>query len=276
MGCDVAVGGATAAEMRLIEHLFDARDRTFSRFRHDSELSRVNRSSSLVVPISAPFAEMVDIALRAAARTNGIVDPTLGDAVEAAGYDRDFAELDSRRPADAGARGRRRAVWTRSGMLFRPRGLRLDLNGVVKGKTVDDALTLIAGECGFVSAGGDLVTRGPLDVALPGGGAVRVVAGGLATSGTARRRWLRDGVLQHHLIDPRTGRPAESPWLEVTVSAATCLQADIAAKAAFLHGFEGPRYLEEHGLAGRFLRRNGSVVCTARWPSALTPEDAVA
>jgi thiamine biosynthesis lipoprotein len=164
----------------------------------------------------------------------------------------------------------------RSGVLFRPRGLLLDLNGVVKGKTVDDALQLIAGGDAFVSAGGDLATRGPLDVALPGGGAVRVVAGALATSGTAKRRWLQEGVWQHHLIDPRTGCPSDSPWFEVTVTAATCVQADVAAKAAFLLGFDGPRFLEERALAGRFLGRSGGVVCTSSWPSSLATREAVA
>jgi thiamine biosynthesis lipoprotein len=103
-----------------------------------------------------------------------------------------------------------------------------------------------------------------------------VLAGGLATSGAAKRRWLRDGVWQHHLIDPRTGRPAESPWLEVTVSAATCLQADIAAKAAFLLGSHGPRYLHDRRLGARFLTRDGRVVCTATWPDSLVPQDAAA
>jgi thiamine biosynthesis lipoprotein len=276
MGCEVGVGGATTGELRRIVDLFEARDRMFSRFRPDSELSRVNRSSGLVIAVSAPFAEMVEAALAAAAMTDGIVDPTLGDAIEAAGYDRDFVQIDARRPAEAGAQGRRKEIWMRGGYLFRPRDLQLDLNGVVKGKTVDDALQLIAGSDCFVSAGGDLAARGAIDVALPGGGAVRVVAGGLATSGTAKRRWLRDGVWQHHLIDPRTGRPSESPWFEVTVSAATCLQADIAAKAAFLLGFDGPRLLEERALAGRFLRRNGTAVCTSRWPSSLATRGAVA
>jgi FAD:protein FMN transferase len=265
MACEVVVGGATPAETRRVEELFGARDLMFSRFRCDSELSRVNRSNGFVVPVSAPFAEMIDVSLAAAARTGGMVDPTLGEAIEAAGYDRDFAQLERRGPARPGARGRWRAVWTAGSFLFRPTGLRLDLNGVVKGKTVDDALQLIAGDESFVSAGGDLATRGALDAAVPGGGAVHVLAGGLATSGTAKRRWLRDGVWQHHLVDPRTGRPAESPWLEVTVAAGTCLQADIAAKAAFLLGFDGPRYLEERGLAGRFLRPHGDVVLTATW-----------
>src|SRR5436305_1683516 len=105
--------------------------------------------------------------------------------------------------------------------------------------------------------------RGPFDVALPDGGAVRVLTGGLATSGTAKRRWLRAGVWQHHLIDPRTGRPCATPWQEVTVSAATCLQADVAAKAALLLGEDGPRYLERHGLAGRFIRSEGDALSVA-------------
>jgi FAD:protein FMN transferase len=153
------------------------------------------------------------------------------------------------------------------GFLFRPRGVCLDLNGVVKSRTVDDALELIRGN-GFVSAGGDLRVRGALDVGLPVGDAVRLIGSGLATSGRAKRRWLQAGVWKHHLIDARTGAPADSPWLEVSVSAATCLQADVAAKAAFLLGREGVRFLDERGLAGRFLLPNGGTVCAAGWWSS--------
>jgi thiamine biosynthesis lipoprotein len=206
---------------------------------------------------------MVELALRAARQTGGLVDPTLGAAIEAAGYDRDFAELTpSAAAAEPGARGRWRYVRLRQTLLHRPHGVRLDLNGVVKGKTVDDALTLIDGD-GFVSAGGDLAARGAVDVVMPDGGAVRVLKGGLATSSTATRRWLRAGMWQHHLIDPRTGRPSETPWQEVTVSAATCLQADVAAKAALLLGDAGPRYLERNGLAGRFIPSEGDAVSVA-------------
>jgi thiamine biosynthesis lipoprotein len=146
--------------------------------------------------------------------------------------------------------------------VHRTHGVRLDLNGVVKGKTVDDALALIVGD-GFVSAGGDLAARGAVDVALPGGGAVRVLKGGLATSSIAKRRWVRAGTWQHHLIDPATGRPSVTPWQEVTVSAATCLWADVAAKAALLLGPEGPRWLERRGLAGRFRPSDGDPVSVA-------------
>ena len=182
----------------------------------------------------------------------------------AAGYDRDFAlGLDSDDPVrTAVARGGLR----RLGPVLRlAAGVQLDLNGVVKALAVDRAAALLDGE-GFVSAGGDLATRGPVDVALSGGEAVRV-HGGLATSGTTRRRWLRAGELQHHLIDPRTGRPADTPWSEVTVCGATCLAADVAAKAALLLGEDGPAWLERRGLPGRFV--GAEIVTTAAWAGAL-------
>ncbi|MFL6017267.1 MAG: FAD:protein FMN transferase [Gaiellaceae bacterium] len=263
MGCDVVVGGATTAERRGIERLFVDRDARFSRFRPDSELNRVNDAAGIVVDVSAAFAEMVEVAVRAARLTDGLVDPTLGAAIEAAGYDRDFSGLTpSADPAEPGARGRWRSLRLRRTLLHRPHGVRLDLNGVVKGKTVDDALALIDGD-GFVSAGGDIAARGAVDLAMPDGGAVRLLEGGLATSSIAKRCWLRAGIWQHHLIDPRTGRPCETPWQHVTVSAATCLQADVAAKAALLLGDAGPSYLARHGLAGRFFPGEGDAVRVA-------------
>ena len=114
----------------------------------------------------------------------------------------------------------------------------LDLNGVVKGQTVDDALDLLGD--GWVSAGGDIATTVPLVVGLPGGDAINLERGGLATSSVARRAWRRGGVRQHHLIDPSTGLPSTSPWRDVTVAAQSCYVADVAAKAALLLGAGGP------------------------------------
>ena len=268
MGCAVLVEGATQAEQPRIEGLFAERDRIFSRFRPDSELNRVNGSRALVVEVSAEFAEMTALALRVARKTNGLVDPTLGAAVEATGYDRDFGELrPDPRPPSAGSPGRWQSVRVARRWLSRPPGLRLDLNGVVKSRTVDDALRLIAG-AGFVGAGGDLATRLPVDIALPGGGAVRLVRGGIATSGRVKRRWLRAGVWHHHLIDPHTGRASGSSWLEVTAGAGTCLRADVAAKAAFLLSDAGPAWLDVRGLAGRFVAPD-RMVETAAWRQAL-------
>ena len=257
------------AELTRIEALFLDRDLRFSRFRSDSELSRVNSARGQVVRISPEFESMVRQAVRAATGTGGLVDPTLGTAIEEAGYDLDFDELAPRaQPAGRGEPGRWRSLRLSDGWLSRPPGLRLDLNGVVKGQTVDDALGLLSGE-GFVSAGGDLASTGPVDVELPGHAAARLVSGGLATSGSAKRRWLRAEEWQHHLIDPGTGRPSDSPWLEVTVSAATCLQADVAAKAAFLLGLGGPSWLDARGLAGRFVFREGKTLTNLTWKRSL-------
>jgi thiamine biosynthesis lipoprotein len=137
MGCIVEVGGATAGEAAAIERIFQARDRQFSRFRDDSELSRVNRTSREVLTVSKTFGQMVERALAAASATRGLVDPTLASALTAAGYDRDFDELEPRAEvARAGAPGRWRAVRMVGRLLIRPVGLELDLNGVVKGQTV--------------------------------------------------------------------------------------------------------------------------------------------
>jgi FAD:protein FMN transferase len=148
-------------------------------------------------------------------------------------------------------------------LLDRPGSVRLDLNGVVKAMAVDDALALSKAD--WVSAGGDLATRRPLEVELPGGGSIRLERGALATSGSSRRRWMRGAAMQHHLIDPRTGAPADSPWEQVTVCGATCLMADVAAKAAFLMGEAGPGWLDARGMPGRFLRPDGSVETNAAW-----------
>ena len=270
MGCVVEVGGADGREAAAIERLFQARNRQFSRFRPQSELSRVNRADRELIVVSKTFGQMVERALKAARATGGLVDPTLGAALRTAGYDKDFHELRPRSgPALAGPVGRWRSVRVTGRLLARPAGVELDLNGVVKGQTVDEALDLLSGE-GFVSAGGDYAGRGAFDVALPAGGSIRVTRGGLATSGTTKRRWLRAGRWQHHLLDPRTGTPAASPWSEVTVSAATCLQADIAAKAAFLLAEEGPEWLDERALPGRFLSEDGTEVVNESWRRALS------
>lgn len=231
MGCAVVVAGA---DPEAVAAVFERWEGTFSLFRPGSELSRVNHSPARVVAVSPLFAHALDVALAAAADTDGLVDPTLS--------------------------GRWREVVGDGSFLSRPPGVALDLNGVVKALAVDDAADLIGGG-GFVAAGGDIAVRGPVDVALPGGGAVRVVEGGLATSGVASRG--------RHLVDPRTRRPSDSPWEQVTASGASCLAADVSAKAAFLLGDEGPRWLDERSIAGRFVRLDGEIVENDTWRRAL-------
>jgi thiamine biosynthesis lipoprotein len=274
MGCEVVLGGADGAQMSAIRALFEHREQAFSRFRSDSELSRVNRADTPTVVVSELFAETLADALGAAAQTGGLVDPTLGVALEDAGYDRDFALMRSEDwPAGRGAPGRFTAVELRGRMLTRPIDVKLDLNGVVKARTVDDALSLLCGS-GFVAAGGDVAARGGAVIGLPGGGALNLHNGGVATSGTTRRRWRRNGLVQHHLIDPATGRPSDSIWNLVTVAAATCRDADVAAKAAYLLGPEGPAWLDERDLPGRFSSLAGEVT-NRTWKAELgVPEGA--
>jgi FAD:protein FMN transferase len=230
MGCDVAVaGGDPEATAALLERWED----TFSLFRPESELCRVNRAEAQILAVSPLFAQALRVALDVAAETEGLVDPTLCE-----------------RWPEVVLSGR---------LLSRPTGLALDLNGVVKALAVDEAVAALDGP-GFVSVGGDLAVRGPVDVALPAEGSVRVVSGGLATSGTASR-----GA---HLVDTAAGEPSESPWEQVTASGTSCLAADVAAKAGFLLGERGPDWLDERGIAGRFVAPDGEVLENLAWAGA--------
>ena len=269
MGCDIVVAGASTSQRIEIERLFASRDRRFSRFRSQSELSRVNAAGGKPVHVSQEFADMVAVSLEAAGETSRLVDPTLGAELEHAGYDTDFASLRPGPRVTVSRAPRRHALPQLVGRLLTvPSGVRLDLNGVVKGQTVDDALALLEGN-GFVSAGGDVAVRGALVAALPHGGEVSLLAGALATSGVDRRRWTRGGEAQHHLIDPSTGLPSRSPWEQVTVCGRTCLAADIAAKAGFLLGTAGPAWLDARGLPGRFVRSDREIVLNRSWERAL-------
>jgi thiamine biosynthesis lipoprotein len=263
MGCDVQL--PYGAPIDSVQALFHARDACFSRFNDSSELNAINAVPLGVAVVSEDFASMLTLAIDAARATGGLISPAVGAAILAAGYDRDFHRV----PRDVGAVEPAEvppleAISLRGRVLLRAAPVTLDLNGVVKGKTVDDALALLDGS-GWVSAGGDVAAAEPVVVGLPGGDAITVHSGGLATSSVAKRSWLADGERQHHLIDPRSGAPAASPWRDVTVAAPTCLRADVAAKAALILGFDGPWWLERQGLAGRFVDHHGHVTLTSRW-----------
>lgn len=274
MGCEVVVGGATRDDAAAIERLFATLEASLTRFRPDSDLERLNRSPSEATIVSPLLATALDDALRAASATNGLFDPTIAAALAAAGYDRTFAEIEPGPGGDPLPAGRWREIRLSGLLVRRPAGLRLDLNGVVKGRAVDDALALLEGE-GFVSAGGDLATRGELVVALPGGGTVTLHSGALATSGVTTRAWDRaDGSRAHHLIDPATGAPADVRWACVTVCASTCLAADVAAKTAFLLGDDGPAWVEQQALQGRFLAET-DVVLAGGWPESSASETCI-
>ena len=267
MGCEIVVRGGTGSEYLAIERLFSERDATFSRFNPQSELNGVNASAGRLVLVSPLFADTLRVALKAAEETEGMVEPTLGTALEAAGYTRDSSTL-SADPQPPGPPPVSSPVFALGRLVGLRPSVKLDLNGVVKSQAVDDALTLLSGD-GFVSAGGDLVTRGEITVALPAGGSVSLRKGALATSGITKRWWLRDGQVPHHLIDARTGLPAASPWTQVTACGATCVAADVAAKVGFLLGERGPGWLDERGIPARFLTADGDVSINEAWRDSM-------
>lgn len=266
MGCDVAL----SADAPAVRELFHARDQRFSRFIEGSELNAVNACPLGVTVVSEELSSMLLLAVDAARATGGLVTPAVGGALLRAGYDRDSAAMPADgEPVEPARMPSLDSLSLRGRVLLRTEPVVLDLNGVVKSKTVDDALALLGS--GWVSAGGDVATTVPVQVGLTGGGAVTLDAGGLATSSVTVRAWRRGGETQHHLIDPATGAPARTPWRDVTVAAENCVAADIAAKAALLLGPAGPSWLDRRNLPGRFVTHRGAVQFNETWRS-LAPE----
>ncbi|MCH5672045.1 FAD:protein FMN transferase [Streptomyces gilvus] len=276
----------SAAEAVLRQELADV-DVTCSRFRPDSELTRVNLAAGTPTTVGERFAEALEAALRAARLTDGAVDPTAGDAVIALGYDRTFVSLrpDDARPLPVArpATGWRRIVWnSRTRRLLLPPHTRLDLGATAKALTSDRAARRAAAVTGcgvLVNLGGDLATAGPApeggwrvaladDHARPrvDGPAVTVSGGALATSGIRVRTWRRAGRTLHHIVDPATGEPAAPVWRTATVAAADCVDANTAATAAIVLGVRAPDWLRGTGLPARLVHLDGTVVRLGGWP----------
>jgi thiamine biosynthesis lipoprotein len=243
---DAPAGDRAERALDRAEAELERLEQVLSRFRPGSELSRLNRdgrSSSA----SPDLVRVVELALAAREATGGRFDATVHDAVVAAGYDRTFEEV----PADAPA-GVDRDVTCGGTVHVDGRtielspGVRRALGGIGKGYAVDRVAELlaIAGPC-LVNAGGDLAVRGgSWPVGVTDGLTLELSSGGMATSGRDRRRWVRGGKELHHLIDPSTGRPAESALVRVTVVAASAADAEVLAKAAFLGAeVDAPRVL---------------------------------
>ena len=289
MGTDHAVvvedAAALPAAMAIVQAQFKEIDETCSRFKPDSELSRVNRQAGGGdVPLSPLLAEAIEAALESALMTGGLVDLTVGKCVEDAGYTVTFRDL----PADAPASQlhvRRLIGWQAlaydpvARTLRLPDGVGLDLGASAKAWAADRAAEAVAGRLGvsvMVSCGGDVAVRGPaplagwpirvsLDVDSDEWQDVVVFDGGLATSGTTSRRWRRGGVEMHHIIDPATGLPAQTPWAMVSVAAATCLEANAAATAALILGDRAPAWLENLKLPARLVNTRGEVRFAGGW-----------
>jgi FAD:protein FMN transferase len=278
-----------AAMLRLEIASFDL---ACNRFRPESEISALNRVGHTTEPASRVFMQALMSALRAARITDGAVDPTVGRSLLALGYDRDYREMRERRvdlplaelPTSAPGWHRVR-VDERERQVELPSGIVLDLGATAKALCVDRAAQAIARELDVgvvVNIGGDLAVAGP----APVGGwlvsvredpsderrddqcSVSVFDGGMATSGTSVRKWTRAGRDMHHIVDPRTGWPASAVWTLVTVSAASCLDANTASTAAIVWGHEAPFRLAQFGLPARFVSVAGQVIEVGGWPEA--------
>lgn len=281
MNTDVSVTAAAAEEpavAALVAETFEEAEQRFSRFRADSELSRLNRAREPVVVSEALFAAL-SRARAYAELTDGLFDPGVGGALAALGYDRSFAPgaLDRPRVPDRPARVGRFAdvkLDPISRRVERPEHVQIDLGGMIKGHTVDVAAEHLRGR-GAIDAGGDAAVRGPsptgeawlVDVEDPQDAsrtlatlAVRDAA--VATSADNRRRWRAGNAVAHHLIDPRTQAAAVTDLAQVTVVAPHAELADVLAKTAFLLGaHEARRFLERQpGVGGVLVRRCGEVV----------------
>jgi thiamine biosynthesis lipoprotein len=254
-------------------------------------LEALNAASGAPVVVGPLLLEAVAASLRAARLTDGDVDPTIGRALIALGYDRDFSALErprrgvAKRLAFTDVAGWRTVRLDEQARTIRlPRGVRLDLGATAKALAADRAAARAADACGcevLVSLGGDIAMAG----APPGGWRVRVTddhrggeeapgqwialhGGGLATSSVTTRSWQMPWGPAHHLIDPRTGRPTGGPWRTVTVAAASCLDANAASTAAIVRGDRAPQWLCSLSLPSRLVGHDGRVRHLAGWPTA--------
>jgi len=271
----------------LVRARLDAVGAACSRFLPTSELARAEAAGG-PVEVSPLLADLVATALDAARRTDGDLDPLLGDDLRALGYDRDWHLLGTSAgvPVHVGARPPRpdwREVRLDGLVLSLPPGARADLGGTAKERAADLAAADVAAALGvgvLVALGGDLATAGPgpeggwrvrVEDSGPGGPTpvteVRLPAGGaLATSSTRSRAWTAGTRRHHHLLDPRSGLPATTPWTTASVAAASCVAAGTAATAALVRGETGAARLAALGLPARLVDPAGRVELLGGWP----------
>jgi thiamine biosynthesis lipoprotein len=273
-----------------VEQVVDAFDLACSRFRDDSEVRSLRADAGRAAHVSPLLFDAIAASLRAAQLTDGDVDPTVGRALVALGYDRDFAAVGAggsvaRQIKVVQVPGWRTvALDPEAGTVTVPAGVELDLGATAKALAADRAAAAVASQTGcgaLVSLGGDLAVAGPAPdegwrvrvtddhrdgVDAPGQW-IAVRSGGLATSSTTARRWDTGSGQMHHVVDPASGYPADGCWRTVSVAAASCLDANIASTAAIVRGERAVGWLQSLGLPSRLVRVDGTVRYLAGWPS---------
>lgn len=292
---------ALAQARALVESELAAIDRTCSRFRPDSDLCRVNSARGRAVTVDPLLIEALEVALGAARATDGCIDPTIGAALKLAGYDRDWSllersdSLDAHERSDAGSastvvRAALQTGWQQMevdpgrSLVRVPPGVELDLGATAKAWAADRAAHAVHEAMGtgvLVGLGGDIATAGTAPVdgwriyvsddhrASPSGPGqtIAIHDGGLATSSTTVRRWIKDGAEMHHIIDPATGAPSQGCWRTVSVAAANCSDANVASTAAILRSRQAPAWLAKLGLPARLVALDGAVTRVGGWPA---------
>jgi thiamine biosynthesis lipoprotein len=268
------------------EDVFHSMEARLSRFLPDSELSQLNGRAGRETPVSEVLFDILHQAQQFQRITGGAFEPAMLTELQTAGYDRSFEQVESSSEEPAGRVASERFSISQVRLnaeersVHTPPGLRIDLGGIGKGYTVDAAVQVLQPTGDFVvNAGGDLFAAGSgpdgdgwlVNLTDPTGATggislIRLHDEALATSTTAVRRWHRGERLLHHLIDPRTRRPAESGVLSASVVAETATKADVFAKVALLLGpDEGARFLREHDASGLFVMEDGRLLTTPGW-----------
>lgn len=275
------------AEARLLRA-----HRQLSRFLPGSGLSRLNGDPRATVPVEPLLLDLAEAAVRAGRLTGGVVDATLVGEIEAAGYRKSLGSRPGSGPEatpvpDPGPAAPSRArAWEAivvdraAGTVSRPSGLRIDSGGVAKGMLADQVAddlrhfpAFLVDCCGDVRIGGSAGLARPVLVEDPFGEepieSLRILDGGIATSGITRRSWRGpDGGPAHHLLDPATGGPAFTGIVQATALAPTAFLADVLAKWALLSGPELAPSRLPHG--GILVHADGEVetVLPAAEPSS--------
>jgi FAD:protein FMN transferase len=269
---------------RALRRELDAIDLAASRFRDDAEIARI--ATGAWTPVSSVLFEAMKTAVRVAAATDGIVDPTVGGAMNAMGYRSDFDSIDGSNALTLPAvvpGYERIELDARRRMVRVPVGVEIDLGSSAKALAADRAAHTAAESAGcgvLVNLGGDIAVAGD----APDGGwlvfvtddhragrttdgqTIALSSGGLATSGTTVRRWRKADRDVHHIVDPRTGLPAAEVWRTSSVTALTCVDANAAATASIVLGFDAPGWLERLGLSARLVTTDGDVFRVGGWP----------
>jgi thiamine biosynthesis lipoprotein len=274
-----------AEARRLARRILRDVDEVCSRFRPDSDLTRVNTRPAEWVSVDPLLVSAVEVAVAAARATDGLVHPLLGRQLVELGYDRDFDLLVEREDGRVTeTEPPELTAWEEvrldpEGAIRIPEGTSLDLGATGKAWAADLIGAAFEKQVGpaIVSVGGDLRIAAPdgrgWQVAVaerPGATPDTLVdldRGGLATSSTRVRRWSRAGARHHHLIDPRTGRSAREVWRTVTATGSTCSAANTATTAAIVLGDGALAWLAARGVSARLVASDGTVHTVGEWPA---------